>query len=122
MRLHFWMALPILLLQNASPPASLEGIVVSFGTNEPIANADVELKRILPASVFAAANLPPDAPPETLRLLVQTGQNLSAAPPPAGASNSLSSIISLSREVVDLTVTTAKDGRFSFKNVPPGEY
>src|SRR5262245_54192066 len=124
MRLSFWIVLPLLLVQNPSPPpapASLEGIVVSFGTNEPIPNADVELRRIVPAALLPA-NLSPDIGLPELRLIVQTAENLNGNPTFAGGPNSVEALRAIAREAVSLTATTATTGRFSFRNVPPGEY
>jgi len=89
-----------LVVQGATPqgpPASVEGVVVRFGSNEPVPGSLVELRRIqagpvnpalqgLPAGVVLA-NVPGAQPP---------------APP--------------------LTTTTSDGGRFQFLAVLPGDY
>ena len=94
-----WILLSLLLPQATPqdrPPASLDGVVVNFGTDVPIAKADVELRRI--ADPGAAP-----APPQNL----PGGLVFAGAPPAAPASPMF---------------TTSADGKFSFKNIPPGNY
>jgi protocatechuate 3,4-dioxygenase beta subunit len=98
MRTFSWILLTLLVPQ-ASPqdraPASLDGIVVSFGTNNPIAKADVELRR---TDVAAATTviLPPGV------------QRQPVAPPGAPPASRI--------------ITTSADGKYSFKDVLPGNY
>ncbi len=103
MKLLSAIAFTLLLMQNpadTTAPAMLEGIVVSFGTNVPVANADVELRRTAVPVTLTAAQFD----------LLRSG---GALPPgtalPAGIQ-------------APPTFKTAGDGKFSFKNVPPGEY
>jgi hypothetical protein len=106
MKLFSAIALSLLLMQNPaenSSPATIEGIVVTFGTNVPIANADVELRRITPSptpATLTAAQMD----------LLRGGGGL----PPG--------FVLQSGPPASTTTRTAGDGKFSFKNVPPAEY
>lgn len=100
-----WMAWTLLLTQNPVPtaaPASIDGIVVSFGTAEPIGKAEVELRKISPGPTLPT-NLP---------------ANLSAAQ----AEILLRSLNTQGAPASTTTFTTSSDGRFAFRNVLPGEY
>jgi hypothetical protein len=92
-----WILLLLLLPQGTPPtgvqPAALDGVVVSFGTDIPIAKADVELRRV---------GAPAEAPGRVSPIFgVQGAQPAPTGPP---------------------IVTTSGDGKFSFKDVPPGNY
>jgi hypothetical protein len=107
MQMNFlsWMAWTLLLTQNPVPtaaPASIDGIVVSFGTAEPIGKAEVELRKISPGPTLPT-NLP---------------ANLSAAQ----AEILLRSLNTQGAPASTTTFTTSSDGRFAFRNVLPGEY
>ena len=95
--------------QNA--PASMDGVVIRFGSNDGIAQATVELRRIqtqpsAPPVRGQPAPIDPlqvqGAPEEVIRQLAASGR-LTLPPPP-------------------LTFTTDSTGRFQFLNVAPGEY
>ena len=86
----------LLLTVQASPQdrsvASLDGVVVSFGTDIPVPKADVELRKVNEAGGTPAPSQP--AP----------GMVFLAPPPPSP------------------TFTTSADGKFSFRNIAPGNY
>src|SRR5688572_1747849 len=88
--------LVLLLTVQASPQdrsvASLDGVVVSFGTDIPVPKADVELRKVNEAGGTPAPSQP--AP----------GMVFFAPPPPSP------------------TFTTSADGKFSFRNIAPGNY
>jgi hypothetical protein len=88
--------------------ASIEGVVVKIGTNEPIADADLELSRI---EGTAAAPLNPGA--AELFAAVLFGSNppgLGGAEPPPQIAPEIK------------YVKTGADGRFSFTNLKEGRY
>jgi hypothetical protein len=94
------MALLALLLQNAAPQppglqtgtASLEGIVVKLGTNDPISGADVEL------TLQPGGPLAPSGPVQPNQLAQYATPN-----PP-------------------YTATSGPDGKFTFRNIAAGNY
>jgi hypothetical protein len=99
-----WILLALLLPQarpQDTPGASVDGVVVSFGSNTPIAKADVELRRI-------------NAPSNTQQLTVQSvnvilpgfGPGVVGTPAPAPSP----------------MFSTSADGKVSFKDVPAGNY
>jgi protocatechuate 3,4-dioxygenase beta subunit len=108
MKFLMWMVGTLLLTQNAAvtvTPASVDGIVVSFGTNDPVGKAEVELRKISPGPTLPA-NLPANfssAQIETLLrgLSISGGADVAANP---------------------AIFTTSSDGKFTFRNVTPGEY
>src|SRR4051812_38198206 len=83
-----------LLLQSAPPPgtASLEGVVVKAGTNEPISGADLEL------TMQPAGPLAPTGPVQPNMLAQYATPN-----PP-------------------YTATSGVDGKFSFRSIAAGNY
>jgi hypothetical protein len=91
---------------QAPATASIEGIVVKLGTNEPIAGADVELTRV---EGTAAAPLPPGAAEVLARALVLGGGNNSAV-----VSAAIATEVQYAR--------SGENGRFAFRNLKEGKY
>src|SRR5262245_46310190 len=112
-------AVPVLLVLQISPlaqqpqasgSASLEGVVVRVGTNEPLSGARIILSQGQPA--------PAPAP-------VVGALTSSAAPVPVGASIVLSPSAPSATPTTPptaLSVTTDRDGRFVFQNLDAGLY
>src|SRR5689334_2706933 len=108
MKFLTWMLGALLLTQNAAitlTPASVDGIVVSFGTNDPVGKADVELQKISPGPTLPA-NLPANLSPAQIETVLR-GLIVPGGTPAPGNST---------------IFTTSSDGKFTFRNVPPGEY
>jgi hypothetical protein len=76
-------------------PASIEGIVVKAGTNEPIQGATVELTGIAPRLVDGSSR----SSPGTISVSVQETET--------------------DGRVLSFTATTDRNGRFAIRNVPP---
>jgi hypothetical protein len=95
------MASAVLLLASLSPSpavqasASIEGIVVRSGSNEPIQGATVELTGIAPRMTKSSSRTEPG-------VIIQSVQE-----------------IETDGKVLSFETTTGKDGRFSIRNVPP---
>ena len=105
MKLLSLVAWTLLLTQNATqmaPPASVSGIVVSFGTNDPIGKAEVELRSITSQSRLPA-NMPANMTPLQMDAMIRSLNAGGTAETPT-------------------TFMTDSDGKFEFRSVPPGEY
>ena len=95
------MASAVLLLASVSlkpvvqATATIEGIVVRAGTNEPIPGAIIELTGIAPRTTRSSSRSEPGT-------IVQTVQETES-----------------DGRVLSFTTTTANDGRFSLRNIPP---
>ncbi|HET9130634.1 MAG TPA: carboxypeptidase-like regulatory domain-containing protein, partial [Terriglobia bacterium] len=95
------MASAILLLASVSlrpvvqATATIEGIVVKTGTNEPIQGATIELTGIAPRTTRGSTRNEPGVIIQTVEETETDGR------------------------VLSFTATTGKDGRFSIRNIPP---
>src|SRR5689334_9149779 len=90
---------------QAPTTASIQGVVVKLGTNEPVAGAGVELTRL---EGTPSAPLNPGAA-QAFAALFDNPVAVGAAPPPA-----------LAPEVQ--YAQTGENGEFSFRNLKPGGY
>src|SRR5688572_8993510 len=94
---------------NTPPPAvataSIEGIVIRMGSNDPVAGADVELTRV---EGTPSAPMTPQAI-QYVSTVLQGGGPGGPLPPPA-----------IAAEV--LYAKTGQDGKFSFKELKAGKY
>src|SRR4029079_12992572 len=109
------MALFLLLMQNAGPQqstasASIEGIAIKAGTNEPLSRVAVKLAPLpSPVTTTIPSPIPGAAMSPNVASTVPTESRAATLLAGARGSN-------------QRTVTTAADGRFLFENLNPGTY
>lgn len=83
--------------QTPQSTASIEGVVVNLNSAHPMDRVDVELRSMAPVRIGMPSQLqlPRD-------VFLPSGMQIPS--------------------IASLTITTSNDGRFSFADVPPGEY